>query len=88
MAHWRNTFKPARLFVVDARVTVFLFGVIFYIRTETIAIFLAMAGIFYWFERYGYTFPAALRLIRRSLCSPIRPPLTPSKSRHPIDFGR
>jgi intracellular multiplication protein IcmT len=88
MAHWRNTFKAPRFFMVDARVSIFLIAFLLHIRLWTLLLMICVLFGFYWVERFGYDFPSALRALRLRIAGPIRPPLSPDRARGPIDYDR
>jgi len=88
MAHWRNTWKPARFFVMDARSALPLLPTMLYIRLWTLALAMAVILLFWWLERVGLTFPAAIRTLRSRFAGKHRMPRRRQKNRYPIDYGR
>lgn len=88
MAHWRNTWKPARFFMMDARAGIPLLGASLYIRTWTLLLAAGIVFGFWWMERQGMTFPSAVRAIRCKLTGKLRPAKRRKKIRHPVDYGR
>lgn len=86
MSHYRNTWKPARLFMVDARVA-FLFILAFlHIRLWTLGLACGAALILYILERRGLTVTAAGRALRATLVGDHRPAKRPQKIRHKADY--
>ena len=71
--HWRNTMRPVRFFNLDARAALPFFVLLVYLRPISIIITLMITVFFYALERYGLTFPAALRAIRLWLGGDMRP---------------
>jgi intracellular multiplication protein IcmT len=71
--HWRNTQKPVRFFVLDARASlaVLLFLVHMRLWTFVLAIFIMIT--FLLLERRGLTFAASLRALRCWLVGTRRP---------------
>lgn len=62
--HWRNTQKPARFFVLDARAFIAFMVFMVHARTWTLVIAIVVMIFFWILERYGLTFDASLRAIR------------------------
>lgn len=88
MAHWRYTFKPARFFMLDARVSVAILLFLLHIRVWTLLIVLAVIAVFYWVERFGYNFPSALRAARLYFSGRIRNTAPANKIRDSVDYDR
>jgi intracellular multiplication protein IcmT len=87
-AHWRNTFKSPRFFIVDARISVFLLVFLMHIRLWTFLILVVTAAIFYIVERRGYAFESAIRALRLKIAGPIRPATGNSVNQGAIDYDR
>lgn len=85
--HWRDSMRVVRFFTFDARVALFVPALILYFRPVTIALMLAAIGVFYGLERYGLTFPAALRALRVWVLGSDRPGLLPGQRRRFRDYG-
>ncbi len=85
--HWRNTQKPARFFMLDARsfTTMFLFMV--HMKLWTFILVSVTMLSFWVFERRGLTFEAALRAIRVWFLGKKRPALRRKFRRDWVDFG-
>lgn len=88
MAHYRNTWKPARFFIMDARSALPLLPAMLYISTWTIGIAISVIILFWWLERVGLTFPAAIRASRSWFAGKNRFAQRRQKIRHKVDYGR
>ncbi len=85
--HWRNTQKPARFFMFDARVFIAIFVFLIHARAWTFAL-VVLAMLFFWImERRGLTFEAAMRALRVWILGRNRPATLGGKRRYWIDFG-
>ena len=62
--HWRNNMRTVRFFALDARASLYFMILLVYARTSTIMLTFFVTMIFYWLEKKGMTFPAALRTLR------------------------
>jgi len=71
--HWRNTMKPVRFFIFDARAGLFVVILLVHFRLWTLYLFLTMLGIFNLLERKGLSFAAAMRAMRAWIIGPYRP---------------
>lgn len=69
-AHWRDSARPARFFLVDARAALPLVLWLLHIRWWTF--FIAIGAMFFFglVERYGFTVPTFIRTIRTILAGP------------------
>ena len=85
--HWRDTMRPARFFMFDARAAMFVVLLLMHPRSYTLAFFVIVMVFFYLLERVGLTFEAALRRIRSWLCGNERPALIWTHRRRMIDLG-
>ncbi len=85
--HWRNTMKPVRFFIFDARIGFFLLVVLVHFRLWTLALFGIFLGIFWIFERKGLSFAAASRAIRLWFIGRYRPAWIFTRRRKMIDTG-
>lgn len=86
--HWRNSMRPVRFFQIDARAAfacIIIFFNLFSWKAWLLVISVFM--FFYFLERKGLTFPAALRNIRLWLIGMERPGLLSSQRKNFIDFG-
>lgn len=85
--HWRNTQKPARFFMFDARSFAAIFLFMIHARTWTFTI-AVLTMIFFWLmERRGLTFEAALRLVRVWFLGRRRPAIRRALYRRWVDYG-
>ncbi len=85
--HWRNSMRPVRFFNLDARASLTFLVFLFYIRLHSFIITLAITMVFYYCERKGLTFPAALRTLRVWLIGRDRPGWLSYSHRRLRDFG-
>lgn len=69
-AHWRDSARSPRFFVVDARAAFPVFIFLMHIRIWTAALVLVSAVFFGIIEHYGFTVPVFLRWIRSTLAGP------------------
>jgi hypothetical protein len=88
MAHWRDTFKPARFFFLDARAGVPIVATLLHVRVWTVTLTLLIVIAFYILERRGLSVPSAFRAFRAWIIGDARPPLPAHKIRGPIDHAR
>jgi intracellular multiplication protein IcmT len=70
MAHWRDSARPARFFVIDYRGAFPILLFLFHIRLWTLGLTVVSLVFFYAIERYGVTVPIFLRWIRNFLAGP------------------
>ncbi len=75
-AHWRDSARSARFFMVDARAAFPIFIFLMHIQLWTGSIVLISAVFFGIIEHYGFTVPVFLRWLRLAFAGPI-------KSAHP-----
>jgi len=88
MAHWRDTFKPARFFFMDAKAGVPLVACLLHIRTYTVVPVVAWIFLFWFLERRGLSFYSAFRGLRAWIIGDDRPARNAFKVRAPIDYER
>jgi len=88
MAHWRNTYRPARFFFLDVRAGVVILLSLIHIRFWTIGLDLVVVALAWWVERIGLGFMGAVRAAREWLAGRIRPALPAHKVRRKVDYGR
>lgn len=75
-AHWRDSVRPARFFIIDARSALAFLLFLVHIRWWTFWTFLAVTIFFAILERLGFTMIVFSRLLRtllagsRKLCRP------------------
>ena len=85
--HWRNTMRPVRFFNLDARAALPFCVLLVYARPITLILTLVITAIFYFLERRGLTFPAALRSMRVWLIGRNRPGWGVLRRRRFLDYG-
>ena len=86
--HWRNSMKPVRFFMVDARASVFLIVVILRMfHWWSWALFLTMLLFFWMLEKKGLPFDAALRSFRTWILGARRPAWLWIRKRKFHDYG-
>lgn len=85
--HWRNTQKPVRFFVFDARAFIGVLFLLLRARIWVLVLCLASMGIFWAFERRGLSFDSALRAMRCWLVGKRRPANSRRAQRRYIDNG-
>jgi intracellular multiplication protein IcmT len=88
MAQWRETYKPARFFMLDARAGIPLLLTALHMRPWTIGVTLGINVLFWFLERRGLTVPSAMRAFRAWIVGDLRPPLPNHKIRGTIDYER
>lgn len=71
-AHWRDTARSARFFMVDARAAFPLFIFLMHIRVWTGMLVIISALFFGIIEHYGFTVPVFLRWLRSFLAGKVR----------------
>ncbi len=85
--HWRNTQKPARFFLVDARAAFAVFLFLIHARLWTFTLAIIVMLIFWAMEQRGLTFEASLRSIRCWILGSRRPATLSTRQRYWTDFG-
>ena len=88
MSHWRNTFKPARFFMIDARASFFVLLFLLHMRVWTMIALFIVFGILLFVERMGYDFASALRALRSSMAGNLRNNKPRNKESFPVDYDR
>ena len=71
-AHWRDSARSARFFLVDARAAFPLFIFLMHIRYWTFILVIVSAVFFSIIEHYGFTVPVFLRWVRSFLAGPLK----------------
>jgi intracellular multiplication protein IcmT len=85
--HWRNTMKPTRFFVLDARAFMAILLFLVHARLWTFVLAIVVMIIFWLLERRGLTFEASLRTFRSWLVGINRPANHRRGIRRWTDFG-
>ncbi len=70
MAAWRDTARSARFFFVDYRAAFLLLLFLLHIRVWTFFLAIFAVLCLYGLERYGFTVPVFLRILRCWLAGP------------------
>jgi intracellular multiplication protein IcmT len=84
--HWRNTQRPARFFMLDARASVALLVFMVHIRLWTLVLAILVMTAFWFCERMGLTFASALRAFRCYILGQNRPANRRSGRRRWIEY--
>ncbi|HAF87375.1 MAG TPA: phosphoesterase [Legionellales bacterium] len=71
-AHWRDSARSARFFIVDARAAFPIFSFLMHIRLWTAALVIVSAIFFGIIEHYCFTVPVFLRWLRSFLAGKIK----------------
>lgn len=71
-AHWRDSARSARFFLVDARAAFPIFLFLMHIRVWTAILVIVSAIFFGIIEHYGFTVPVFLRWLRSTLAGPVK----------------
>lgn len=87
MAHWRNTYRPARFFFLDVRAGVVILLSLIHIRFWTLTLDVVVIILAWWVERIGLGFMGAVRATREWFAGKIRPALPPHKVRRQVDYS-
>jgi intracellular multiplication protein IcmT len=69
-AHWRDSSRMARFFVVDARAAFPIFFFLMHIRWWTALVAVISLVFFGFIEHYGFSVPIFLRWLRSTLAGP------------------
>lgn len=85
--HWRDTMRPARFFMFDARSGLLVALLLVHPRLYTFVFFLIVMFFFYMLERVGLTFEAALRRMRSWLAGNERPSIIWTARRRMMDMS-
>lgn len=88
MASWRDTYKPPRLFMIDARIAYVILPALLHVRWWTISLVLVISAILLYVERRrGLHIAAAGRTARWWLAGDERPARNPARQRRTADYG-
>jgi intracellular multiplication protein IcmT len=85
--HWRNTQKPARFFMLDARAFIAIFLFLVHARLWTFIFAIFVMALFLVLERRGLTFESSLRAFRAWVVGIRRPANHRRGIRRWTDFG-
>lgn len=86
--HWRNSGKPIRFFIADARSFTATFFFLIHARPWTFALALFVMMLFWFMERRGLSFHASLRGVRSWFLGIRRPAASRRVIRRWTDYGR
>jgi len=84
--HWRNTQKPVRFFMLDARAFLAVLLFLLHMRMWTFVMAIVIMVLFMIFERRGLTFAASLRALRCWILGERRPAQHRRSHRYWIDY--
>ena len=85
--NWRDTMKPVRFAMLDARAGLILLLTLLHLRPWTLITAITTTLIFHICEKYGLTFYAALRALRRLFVGPMRPRIIWTQNTKMIDYA-
>ena len=85
--HWRNTQKPARFFMLDARAFAAILLFLVHARLWTFVLALVVMALLWLLERRGLTFEASLRALRCWILGEKRPANHRRAARRWIDYN-
>lgn len=88
MAHFRDTYRPARFLFLDVRVGVIVLAFFLHIRDWTFGLCILAILLSVYVERIGLGFMGALRALRAYFSGSYRPALRVHKIRRKVDFER
>ena len=71
-AHWRDSARSARFFVVDARAAFPLLLFLMHIRLWSFILAIIATLFFALLERYGFTVPVFIRWVRSMIAGPYK----------------
>lgn len=93
MPAWRDSYKPARFFVLDARILFLITATALWPAYYTFGSLVALAVVLFVVERrFEMSVPSAIRGVRSwvvtAFTGPLRPARPYPKQRRPIDYDR
>lgn len=71
-AHWRDSARQARFFLVDANAAFPILFMLLHIRLWTFLLALAFIGFFAVLERFKFTIPVFFRWLRTFIAGPVK----------------
>lgn len=87
--NWRDTYRPARLFKIDARIILMIIPTLVHLRWYTLLPTVVAAIILFYFEKKREMLvPGAIRMVRHWIAGDVRPAKPRLKYRTRIDHGR
>lgn len=87
MAHWNNTYRPARFFFLDVRVGIIILASFMHVRFWTLSLDVIVIMLGWWIERVGLGFMGAMRALRDYIAGAYRPALPRHKIRRWVDYS-
>jgi intracellular multiplication protein IcmT len=88
MAHFRDTYRPAKFGFLDVRVGVILLVSLVHIRAWTLGLDVVVILVAWYVERIGLGFDGAQRAFRMWFAGGYRPALRTQKIRRRVDYQR
>ena len=89
MPQWRESYKPARLLIMDARVTALVLLAMLHVRWYTVGPLVLICAVLWFIEkRLEMDVPSALRAIRSWMAGAQRPARPEQKRRGRVDYDR
>jgi len=85
--HWRDTMRPARFFMLDARASIGIFIFLVHFSLWTIVVAILFMALFWMLEQRGLSYNAAMRRFRSWLCGDVRPAVSSKARSRFADFG-
>lgn len=85
--HWRNTMRPVRFFNLDARAALPFCVLLVYFRPITLFFTFVITMVFWFLEKRGLTFMAAIRAFRSWIVGYNRTGWLSFRRRRMIDHG-
>lgn len=83
---WRETQRPARLLIFDARLVIFIGIFILHIRLWTLVMLVVAIALFWFLERKGLSMPNAIRRFRTLIVGPYRAARGFRSNRRLVDY--
>lgn len=85
--HWRNSMRPVRFFGFDAKAAIPFMVLLLHARLTTLIFCILVVALFWFLEKRGLTFPAAMRSTRHFFFGNFRPAWASHKYRRLKDYG-
>lgn len=86
MAHYRDTYRPAKFLFLDVRVGVVIFASLVHVRYWTLGLDVIVIALSWYVERIGLGFMGALRAVRAWMTGSYRPAMRVQKIRRRVDY--
>lgn len=89
MPEWRDSYKPARFFVLDARILFLAVPTLIHIRFYTVIPTIIVGGVLWFVEkRLEMDIASAIRGVRSMIVGTKRPGVSLMKIRYMVDYDR